>query len=126
MAINPNLAVDLYNLLKAAKDNYPSVAYQYAQALQYVDGTERSLTYAFRRPDVLGGGTYGPVLQPWRDLRDALSDALGETRTNLLGVAEVLAMAVTTYQETDDAAAAAFKEVLARKGEPHPVLGIGS
>jgi hypothetical protein len=122
MAINPNLGVDLYHLWKAGIDNYPSVAYRYAETLQYVDGTERALSYAFRRPDVFGGGTFGPVYQPWRDLRDGLSDAIGETRTSLLSVADVLCMAVKTYQETDDEAAAAFKEELSHHPEPRPVL----
>jgi hypothetical protein len=122
MTINQNLGVDLYNLWKAGKDNYPSVANQYAQALRGIDATERGLSYAFQRPDVFGGGTYGPVYQPWRDLRDGLAAALGETRTNLLGVAEVLCMAVRTYQEADDEAAAAFKAVLNEREEPQPTL----
>ena|SRR5690349_24369724 len=122
MAINPNLGVDLYDLWKAAKDNYPSVADQYRQALQWIDATERGLTYAFRRPEAFGGGTYGPVYQPWRDVRDSLAAVLGETRANLLGVADVLAMAVKTYQETDDEAAAAFKAVMSVRKEPQPIL----
>jgi hypothetical protein len=120
MPVNPNLGVDLYNLLSAGKDNYPSVASQYAQALQLIDATERGLNYAFQRPDVFGGGTFGPVYQPWRDLRDAVAAALGETRTNLLGVAEVLCMAVKQYQETDEEAAAAFRAVLDRRHDPQP------
>jgi hypothetical protein len=122
MPANPNLGVDLYNLLTAGKDNYPSVAYQYAQALQSIDATERGLSYAFQRPDVFGGGTFGPVYQPWCDLRDAIAAALSETRTNLLGVAEVLCMAVKAYQETDEEAAAAFQKVLSERPEPQPVL----
>ncbi|WP_436523801.1 hypothetical protein [Actinoplanes sp. HUAS TT8] len=122
MSINPNLGVDLFGLWTAAKDYYPTVAYQYAQALQHVDATERGLSYAFQRPDVFGGGTYGPVYQPWRDLRDSLTAALSETRTNLLGVADVLAMAVKTYQETDEEAAAAFQEVRRGRAEPQPTL----
>ncbi|BCJ44413.1 hypothetical protein GCM10010168_12270 [Actinoplanes ianthinogenes] len=120
--MNPNLGVDLYDLLTAGKDNYPSVAYQYAQALAPIDATERGLSYAFQRPDVFGGGAFGPVYQPWRDLRDALAAVLAETRTNLLGVAEVCCMAVKVYQETDDEAAAAFQSVLATRGMPEPTL----
>ncbi len=124
MAINPNLGVDLYGLWKAGKDNYPSVAHQYAQALRWIDATERGLNYAFQRPEVFGGGAYGPVHRPWRDLRDGLAAVLAETRTNLLGVAEVLCMAVKTYQETDDEAAAAFRAVVDERGEPRPKLKI--
>ncbi len=124
MSINRNLGVDLYGLWVAAKDNYPTVAYQYSWALQFVDATERGLTYAFQRPDVFGGGTYGPVYQPWRDLRDSLAAALSETRTNLLGVADVLAMAVTTYRETDDDAGAAFRDAMKTRPEPQPTLEV--
>jgi hypothetical protein len=124
MTINPNLGVDLYGLWKAGKDNYPSVAYQFAQALRGIDATERGLSYAFQRPDIFGGGAYGPVYQPWRDLRDGLAAAVGETRTNLLGVAEVLCMAVQTYRETDDEAAAAFRAVLGERKEPQPTLTV--
>jgi hypothetical protein len=120
MVINENLGVDLYELWKAAKDNYPSVAFQYAEALKGIDATEGGLSYAFRRPDVFGGGTFGPVYQPWRDLHDAIAGTLAETRINLLGVADVLIMAVKVYQETDEEAAAAFKAELGRQGEPHP------
>ncbi|GIF12390.1 hypothetical protein [Actinoplanes teichomyceticus] len=122
MAENPNLGVDLYNLWTAGKDNYPSVAYQYTEALRSIDATEPGLAYAFRRPEVFGGGACGPVYQPWRDLRDGLAAVLGETRANLLGVADVLCMAVRTYQETDDEAAAAFRAVLGERGEPLPKL----
>lgn len=80
MAENPNLGVDLYNLWTAGKDNYPSVAYQYTEALRSIDATEPGLAYAFRRPEVFGGGACGPVYQPWRDLRDGLAAVLGETR----------------------------------------------
>jgi hypothetical protein len=73
-------------------------------------------------PEAFGGGTYGPVYQPWRDVRDSLAAVLGETRTNLLSVADVLAMAVKTYQETDDEAAAAFKAVMSVRKEPQPIL----
>jgi hypothetical protein len=47
---------------------------------------------------------------------------LGETRTNLLGVAEVLCMAVQAYQETDDEAATAFRAILSERPDPQPVL----
>jgi hypothetical protein len=92
MADSPNLGVDLYSLWKAGKDNYPSVADEYSSASSSIEATEPGLALAFWRPDVFGGGTYGPVYQRWRGLRDDIVQILQRTESNLRDTAEALCM----------------------------------
>jgi hypothetical protein len=120
MADSETLGVDLYSLWRAGKDNYPSVADQIAEASSSINAAESGLTFAFWQPDAFGGGTYGPVYQRWRDLRDDLVKILDETRTNLTDTAEALCMAVTTYIGADDQARTAFQALLKSRGEPRP------
>ncbi|HWS31397.1 MAG TPA: hypothetical protein VN408_01495 [Actinoplanes sp.] len=118
MAIDDNLGVDLYELLKAGKENYPSVALQYSIAVNALDATERGLAAAFRRPDVFGGGTFGVVHDYWRDLRDQVADALNQTRSSLEDTGAVLCMAVAVYEKTDAEAAESLRAVVADRGDP--------
>ena len=120
MTDNPNLGVDLVALWRAGTENYPSVAGEYSAALASIDATERGLAYAFQRPGVFGGGTFGPVHQRWRDLRDDLATALDQTRTSLVDTAAVLRMAVLLYDETDTEAAAQLKQAMTEHGLPYP------
>jgi hypothetical protein len=120
MAENHNLGADLVAIWKAGTVNYPAVALEIGTALAAVDTTERGVAFAFQRPEVFGGGTFGPVYQRWRDLRDDLATVLNETRANLTDTAEVLRMAVILYNDTDTEAAAQLKQAMADNGLPYP------
>ena len=120
MTDNPNLGADLVALWKAGTENYPAVADEYAVALAFIDATDRGLPYAFQRPGTFGGGTFGPVHERWRALRDELATALHQTRTSLVDTAAVLRMAVLLYDETDAEAAAQLKEAMADHDLSYP------
>ena len=74
---------DLYGLWRAGKDNLPSVAAQYTIAHVSIARSDSGLTNAFLRPDLFGGGTFGPVYEPWKALRDELEQILRDTGTKL-------------------------------------------
>nr|MDT0657598.1 hypothetical protein [Micromonospora sp. DSM 115978] len=82
-----------------------------------MSGGEIGLTYAFLRPDRFGGGTYGPVYGPWKDLRDELESILSATATNLELTGEALCLAATVFAATDEAAAAEFNRLRIVNGE---------
>jgi hypothetical protein len=120
MTDNPNLGADLVAIWKAGTENYPAVAQDIATALASVDATERGMAYAFQRPEIFGGGTFGPVYQRWRELRDDLATVLHETRANLTDTAGVLRMAVILYHDTDTEAAEQLKQAMTDHGLPYP------
>lgn len=114
-----DFGVDLYGLLKAGKDHLPTVAGQYRQAVASLDQTEGGLSAAFARVPSFGGSLYGPVYQPWRDLRDELDLALSRTASNMDATAEALVVAAFEYARSDRAAAEEMDRQRRTYGEPH-------
>lgn len=114
-----NLGTDIYGLWRAGRDGVPRVAAQYAIANRAVAATDDTMDAAFRRPDHFGG-TYGPVYDSWRALRDEFQTMLGNTAENLELVAEALCLAATEYAKTDEGARAKFDELKRNSGDLVP------
>lgn len=113
------LAVDLYRLWLAGRDNLPSVAREFAVANGHVAETDHGLVAAFWRPGHFGGD-YGPVLAAWTALRDEIQRILGDTATNLEMVADALCAAATEYAAGDHETAEMFNRLKIVNGDPVP------
>jgi hypothetical protein len=110
------LAVDLYGLYTAGKDNLPSAAGEYRKASGFVAA---DLAPVFRRSDLLGG-PYGRAYPAWAALRDEMHKILAETAANLEAVGEALCLAAHQYGVEDTAAGDEFRRLLRVNGEPRP------
>src|SRR5947209_3137284 len=62
------LGADLYSLLQVANTFLPILSDIYTDAKQGVVAARSSLEHVMARPAYFGGGTYGPIYQPWADL----------------------------------------------------------
>ena len=118
-AESDNLGTDIYGLWRAGRGSVPSVAAEYATANGFVARTDDTMDAAFRRPDRFGG-TFGPVYDSWRALRDELQTILGNTADNLELTAEALCLAATEYARSDTDAKAKFDALKRDSGDPVP------
>ena len=96
------------------------MAAQYTIAHVSIARSDSGLTNAFLRPDLFGGGTFGPVYEPWKALRDELEQILRDTGTNLAQTGEALCLAALEYAKTDDGASQEFDRLRTVVGEPQP------
>lgn len=96
--------VDLYELEKVAKEDFPAVSADYGDAIGDCDRVRGGVDQAMRRPEHFGGDPLGPVYQAYLDLHDAMEGLLKETRTNLDLTATALGQATRLYAETDRSA----------------------
>jgi hypothetical protein len=111
-----DLGADLYDLLKAGRDNLPSAATEYRAASRFIDLDPTPL---FRRSYNLDG-PYGPAYLPWSQLHDEMKQILRETADNLDAVGYALCLAADRYAAADAEAAAEFRRLRQVNGEPLP------
>jgi hypothetical protein len=122
------LGVDLYNLEVAGRELLPAVADIYTSANRSIASTDSELASAFRRPEQLGGGEFGPLYANWRALRDELQKVLGDTADNLRLLGHALNLAAIEYAKTDRAASAKLDSLESDHGNwntttaPNPLL----
>jgi uncharacterized protein YukE len=110
--------VDLYELEKVAKVDFPIVSADYGDAIGSCDRVRGELAQAMRRPEQFGGDALGSVYQTYLDLHDTVTGFLKETRTNLDDTATALDKTARNYAETDQAA----HEELHRRAQNDPEL----
>lgn len=115
-----DFAVDLYELDIAAKDDLPTVADIYQDAIGKLNRVADGLSNAMRRPAHFGGDTLGPVHQSYVGLQKASEKLLKETRRNLDDTAKELGETVKLYAKADNEANQEFQKLLSRRGKPHP------
>jgi hypothetical protein len=96
--------VDLYELEKVAKVDFPVVSADYGDAIGSCDRIRGEVDQAMRRPEQFGGDALGPVYRAYLDLHDAVAGFLKETKANLDDTATALDKAARQYAETDRAA----------------------
>jgi hypothetical protein len=113
-----DLGVDLYELLTVAKDNLPSVAAVYGDAVAKYGNALDDVDDAMRRPDHFGGGMLGPVHQAWIQLHGVAAKVMSDTQTSLDATALALGQAVEMYAATDKAAADELARLRHTRGEP--------
>ena len=111
--------VDLYELEKVAKVDFPIVGADYGDAIGSCDRVRGELAQAMQRPAQFGGDALGPVYQAYLDLHDTVTSFLKETRTNLDDTATALDKAARHYAENDQAA----RDELYRRAQNDPELG---
>ena len=110
--------VDLYELEKVAKADFPVVSADYGDAIGDCERVRGEVAAAMRRPAEFGG-EFGPVYQAYLGLHDAVAGLLTETRTNLDDTAKALDKAAQLYASRDRAAADEFH----RRAKNDPELG---
>jgi hypothetical protein len=101
--------VDLYELEKIAKDEFPTISAIYQDAVSNCDRVHSTLDSAMRRPEQFGGDGLGPVYKAYVALQDAAVGILKETKTNVDDTATALDRTARAYAETDAAASAEMK-----------------
>jgi hypothetical protein len=111
--------VDLYELEKVAKVDFPTVAADYGDAIGTCERLRGELAQAMQRPAKFGGDALGPVYQAYLDLHDTVTGFLKETKANLDDTATALDKAARHYAETDQAA----RDELYRRAQNDPELG---
>lgn len=111
--------VDLYELEKVAKVDFPTISADYGDAIGSCNRVRGDLARVMRRPEELGGDTLGPVYQAYLSLHDTVLGYLNETRTNLDDTATALDKAARHYAETDQSA----RDELYRRAQNDPELG---
>ena len=111
--------VDLYELEKVAKVDFPVVSADYGDAIGSCDRVRGEVAQVMRRPEQFGGDALGPVYQAYLDLHDTVVGFLKETKTNLDDTAIALDKAARHYAETDQAA----RDELYRRAQNDPELG---
>ncbi|PPK67021.1 hypothetical protein CLV40_10817 [Actinokineospora auranticolor] len=110
--------VDLYELEKVAKVDFPVIAADYADAIGSCERLRSDLAQVLQRPEQFGGGTLGPVYQAYLELHDTVTGYLKETKTNLDDTAAALDRAASRYAETDEVA----RDELHRRAQSDPEL----
>ncbi|MGW5715517.1 WXG100 family type VII secretion target [Amycolatopsis sp. NPDC003865] len=111
--------VDLYELEKVAKVDFPTVSADYGDAIGSCNRVRSDLAQVMRRPERFGGDPLGPVYQAYLNLHDTVLGFLNETRANLDDTATALDKAARHYAETDQAA----RDELYRRAQNDPELG---
>lgn len=111
--------VDLYELEKVAKVDFPTVAADYGDAIDSCDRVRGELAQVMQRPAQFGGDALGPVYQAYLDLHDTVTGFLKETKTNLDDTATALDKAARHYANNDQAA----RDELYRRAQNDPELG---
>ncbi|HEV7950157.1 MAG TPA: hypothetical protein VGP24_10350 [Glaciihabitans sp.] len=111
--------VDLYELEKVAKVDFPIVSADYGDAIGTCDRVRGEVDRAMRRPEQFGGDALGPVYRAYLELHDAVAGLLKETKANLDDTATALDKAARHYAETDHAA----RDELYRRAQNDPELG---
>ncbi|QWF79448.1 hypothetical protein [Amycolatopsis sp. CA-230715] len=111
--------VDLYELERVAKVDFPVVSADYGDAIGSCDRVLDGLGQAMRRPEHFGGDALGPVYRAYLDLHDAAVGLLKETRRNLDDTATALDRAAQLYAERDQEAG----DTLNRRAQSDPELG---
>ncbi len=110
--------VDLYELEKVAKVDFPVVSADYGDAIGSCDRVLGGVDRAMRRPEQFGGGALGPVYQAYLDLHETMTGFLKETKTNLDDTAAALGTAAQHYAGTDHSAS----DELHRRARLDPAL----
>ena len=64
--------VDLYELERVAKVDFPTISADYGDAIGSCDRARGDLAQAMRRPEQFGGDALGPVYQAYLDLHDTV------------------------------------------------------
>jgi hypothetical protein len=117
------LGADLYRLTVVAQRHFPTVAGDFGAAHAAVAGTV-GMEGGLRRPAYFGGSV-GPAMSAWSELRDHLASVLGQTRDNLNGVADALLLAVQVFANADQAAASELARLQSVNGQPTPEPAVG-
>lgn len=100
---------ELEQLRQAARVNLPRLADEYATAMTAVSDTSTASVMAFSRDEYFGGHM-GPAYDSWKQLRQILECALGESGANIASVAQVLDWALDDFIEADGEAADAMRD----------------
>ncbi|MFI6044251.1 hypothetical protein ACIA8C_21655 [Nocardia sp. NPDC051321] len=103
---NTRFGVELYELEKVARGDFPKISGDYSNAIDDCDHVHSDVAQAMQRPENFGGGPCGPVYQHYLDLHEAVVGFLKETKTNLDDTATALDKAARYFAGTDRAAAA--------------------
>ncbi|MFI6044708.1 hypothetical protein ACIA8C_23980 [Nocardia sp. NPDC051321] len=98
--------VDLYELEKVAKADFPTISGDYSAAIGGCDRVRGEIAQVMRRPEQFGGDSLGPVYRAYLDLHDTIAGFLKETRVNLDDTAVALDKAARYFAGTDREAAA--------------------
>ncbi|WP_405164384.1 WXG100 family type VII secretion target [Nocardia sp. NBC_01499] len=113
------LGVELYELEKAAKADFPVISDDYGTTIGHCDRVRAEVDQAMRRPAYFGGDPLGPVHQAYLDLHDTVAGFLKETKTNLNDTAAALDRAARYYAQTDREAG----DEMNRRAHNDPELG---
>jgi hypothetical protein len=113
------LGADLYKLLVVGKDDLPSVAAIYGEAVQMFGNTAKVAADAMRRPEYFGG-SLGRVHDSWMALRDTVNRFLSDTQGSLDDTGHALVLAVGAYEASDTVARDKLRSLRQQNGEPHP------
>lgn len=101
--------VDLYELEKIAKEQFPAISAAYGDVLAQCDRAYGMADDAMRRPDHFGGDRLGPVHKALAEMHGVVVGLLRETKANLDETAQALDTAARKYAEMDHEAGAELK-----------------
>ncbi len=113
------LGVDLYELLKVAKDHLPTISGEYSTAIGGFDKASTDVAAAMSRPAYFGGDSLGPAHPAYLEFSGAIEAYLATMRITLDDTSTVLLQAIKAYTDTDAEAAARFNS-LRTQHEPVP------
>jgi hypothetical protein len=98
------LGLDLAELYRAGRVTLPTGAAEIKAAGAAV-AKAASADACFTRPDIFGGSK-GPALAEWEELRASLDRFLNETADNMIDAGTALVLAAENYASSDAAAKA--------------------
>ncbi|MBU3062545.1 hypothetical protein KO481_29355 [Nocardia sp. NEAU-G5] len=96
--------VDLYELEKAAKADFPLVSTDYGIAISNCNAVHDGVAKAMQRPTYFGGDAEGPVFRAYLTLHETVVSYLTSTKSNLDDTATALDAAAHYFAGTDRAA----------------------
>ncbi|MEU4426102.1 hypothetical protein AB0F81_36240 [Actinoplanes sp. NPDC024001] len=108
-ATGEELGVDCLELWKAGTYQLQPLGEHLRLTVRHLVTAESGLSALWR--DSKLGGPYGPLLDAWTSLADETIRILQETGESLEATGQILVLASSEYQETDDVARRKFEEL---------------
>ncbi|MFI6170746.1 hypothetical protein ACIBCN_28455 [Nocardia sp. NPDC051052] len=112
--------VELYELEKAAKADFPQIALDYSIAIGSCNSVTDQLAQVMDRPGFFGGDAKGPVYNAYLALHATVVGFLTDTVKNLEDTATALDKAAQYFAGTDQTAA----EEMNRRMHDDPALSV--